>query len=267
VLSNPDLVGVDPALVGLVPGRTDDPSRAAELVASDGAAILTGWPVGEDTARGVATALFGDRVRTVAAPAAVREGGEGDRLHVAASERLPLHADGFAYGDKACDMIFLICVEQGALEGASFLADAVALLAALPDDLRVFLTDVPVDLTEPGMRAATSPIALTLANGRTAVRCSPFMSPAPGTDPAEHAGVVAMLDRWRNVTWDLTPLVPRFALEPGDALCVDNYRMMHGRDGYAGHRFLWRVWAWTAAGNGVPDGLLHSDSRYAGVGP
>jgi hypothetical protein len=45
---------------------------------------------------------------------------------------------------------------------------------------------------------------------------------------------------------------------------IDNYRMMHGREGYADlDRQMWRVWVWTTSAWGVPDGPLHSDSRYA----
>lgn len=266
-----DLAGLDPAALGSVPPRTEDPAHARRLMAEGGAAILTGWFGGkapdERAATAVARAVLGHATLAIAPPAAIREGGERDKLQIDATASLPLHADGFAYGDRHCDAVFLICVEKGSEDGASFVVDARSLIAALPHDLRAFLTDVPVDLTEPGMHPATSPILLRLASGRTAARCTPWMEPAPAVTGAERERHVALLDRWRQVTWDLTPLVPRFTLEPGDTLCIDNYRMFHGRDPYAGNRFLWRVWAWTSDGNGLPDGVLHSDSRYATVTP
>jgi hypothetical protein len=30
---------------------------------------------------------------------------------------------------------------------------------------------------------------------------------------------------------------------------------------------LWRIWAWTTDGIGTPEGILHSDSRYAFTEP
>jgi hypothetical protein len=250
--------------VGLLPERTDDPTVAAALVARDGAAILTGCPTDETGARAVAHRVLGDRVIVVPEPAAVREGGEKDKIQLSNAEVLPVHSDGFAYGDEHCDHIFLLCVVQGARGCASFAADGHALLGELraqEPELAAFLCDVPVDLTEPGARPATSPIALTTASGRVALRVTPYMRPAAGDpDPDRTA---ALLARWMQLTWDLTPLLPRFSLTPGDALCVDNYRVLHGRDPYEGERFMWRIWAWTTDGNGVPAGDLHSDSRYA----
>jgi hypothetical protein len=250
--------------LGIVPERTDDPGRAAALVGRDGAAILTGRATDEAGARAVAHDVLGARVIVVPEPAAVREGGEKDRIQLAAGEVLPVHSDGFAYGDHHCDHIFLLCVAQGTAGGASFLLDGAALLAALTQEepeLVEFLTRTPIDLTEPGMRRATSPAALATAGGRTALRVTPFMR--PDDDDPHPAATAAHIERWMQLTWDITPQLPRFSLRPGDALCVDNYRVLHGRDPYEGARFMWRIWAWTTDGNGVPAGELHSDSRYA----
>jgi alpha-ketoglutarate-dependent taurine dioxygenase len=38
---------------------------------------------------------------------------------------------------------------------------------------------------------------------------------------------------------------PRFVLHPGQALLIDNYRMVHGRERFAGARKIWRVWFWS----------------------
>jgi hypothetical protein len=252
--------------IGIVPDRTGDPAVAATLVARDGAAILTDRATDEDGARAVARAVLGDRVIVVPPPAAVREGGDKDKIQLAAGDVLPVHSDGFAYGDQHCDHIFLLCVAQGTAGGTSFLADGYALLDALrtqEPELATFLTDTPVDLTEPGMRNAKSAAALATATGRTALRVTPYMRPAD--DDPDPATTAARIERWMQLTWAITPLLPRFSLQPGDALCVDNYRVLHGRDPYEGERFMWRIWAWTTDGNGVPDGELHSDSRYAAL--
>jgi hypothetical protein len=194
----------------------------------------------------------------------VREGGDKDTVLLPHDAALPVHSDGFAYGDRHCDHIFLLCVQEGTAGGASFVADGYALLDALCDDdpeLASFLREQPVDITEPGMREAHSPVALATRSGRVALRVTPWMRPVP--DDPHPTRTAELLQRWQQLTWDLTPGLARFSLGRGDALCVDNYRVLHGRDPYEGERFMWRIWAWTTDGNGLPEGALHSDSRYA----
>lgn len=254
---------IDASSVSIVPARTADPAEAAALVDRDGAAILTGWGTDEDAARGVAGALWGHRILAVADPAAVIEGGEKDRSAIGPDEILGLHTDGFGYGDQLCDVMALVCVRQGEAGGASFLVDGYALLEQLDPELRSFLSDTPVDLTEDGMRPALSPVALRLASGRVALRRTPFMNPDPDAPAAEQARQERLLEQWRQVTRPLSHEAVRFVAAPGDVICVDNYRVLHGRDPFEGRRFMWRVWAWTTRSNGVPYGLLHSDTRYA----
>ena len=46
---------------------------------------------------------------------------------------------------------------------------------------------------------------------------------------------------------------PRFTLQPGQAVLVDNYRCHHGRDAYRDlGRRMWRLWHWTEACDHVP---------------
>lgn len=254
---------MDAATIGLDPIRTDDPVEAGLLVARDGAAILTGCGTDEAGAQAVAAAVLGDLLALPDATA-VREGGAGDRVSVGADQTLPLHADGFAYGDLHPDGLFLLCTHQGTSGGHSIAADGYAMLDALAVEdpaLWRFVHDVPVDLTEPGMRPAVSPIVLELPSGRKAVRRSLFMEPDPRSERIdEDAELIA---RWRALWRALSDEVPRFVLAPGEALCIDNYRVLHGRGPFSGERFLWRIWAWTPRSNGVPTGPLHSDSRYA----
>jgi alpha-ketoglutarate-dependent taurine dioxygenase len=58
----------------------------------------------------------------------------------------------------------------------------------------------------------------------------------------------------------------RFQLQAGEALIVDNYRLLHAREAYCGDkenaatvenndengRRMWRVWSWTTASHGLP---------------
>jgi len=253
-------VTIDPTAVGLVPERTADPREALAMVESTGAAILTGRGADEAAARAVASDVLGPRLVALPPPAAVRAGGEGDRTSVGSEAPLPLHSDGFAYGDHAPDLIFLLCVTQGTAGGASFAADGYALVDQLEPDLQAFLHEVPVDLTEPGMHPTTGPLVVS-RQGRTIVRRTPFMRSAEGRpDPDADQ---AMIERWRDATRSLTATLPRFTLAPGEVLCLHNQRVLHGRDPYDGERFMWRIWAWSTAGPTPPAGELHSDSRYA----
>ena len=46
---------------------------------------------------------------------------------------------------------------------------------------------------------------------------------------------------------------PRFQLKPGEALLIDNFRMLHGRDPYHDlRRKFWRLWHWTDSAMDVP---------------
>jgi gamma-butyrobetaine dioxygenase len=248
-------------VVGIVPSRTSDPAEAARLVADRGAAILAPCGPSDADARGVVSRVWGDRLLAVPEPAAVREGGDKDRVKRGNDQRLDLHTDGFAYGDKAPDAMALVCVQDGTSGGESFLVDGYALLEHMDSGLRSFLLDVPVDQTEPGAHPAIAPVVLTLASGRRAVRQPLYAQPAPGTETPDRDAL--QIARWKDLTAELSATVPRFRLAPGEVLLADNYRVLHGRDPYEGERFLWRVWGWTVDGNGTPPGPLHSDSRYA----
>lgn len=50
---------------------------------------------------------------------------------------------------------------------------------------------------------------------------------------------------------------PMFHARAGDLICVDNYRLTHGRDGYRDPgRVMLSIWGWSAAAIAVPDGPL-----------
>lgn len=252
----------------IVPIRSVDPAEVLEAVRRDGAAVLTGCgPTAED-ARAAAIAVFGPTVLAVPEPARVFEGGEGDRRPFGPDVPLPLHTDGFAYGALACDHILLSCVVDGVTGGESVLVDGYALideLAVTDPGLHRFVTEVAVDQSEEGMHPFVSPLAASRANGRRVVRRPGYVAPAPGAEgtAADGDAVAAMLDRWGEVCDAARDEARRFRLSPGEVVVVDNDRVLHSRDAYTGDRLLWRVWIWTTAGDGVPAGMLHSDSRYA----
>jgi len=254
----------------IVPQRSDDPVEVAALVAAHGAAILTGWGPSAGDAREAALAVFRESVLAVPEPARVYEGGEGDRKPFGPQEPLPLHTDGFAYGDLACDHFLLSCVIDGATGGESVLVDGYRMVDALAEtdpELHHFVTEVPIDQTEPDMHPFVAPLVHHRRGGRVAgrrvVRRPGFILPAPNSVDPEHDA--ELMRRWADVTEAQRVGARRFRLAPGEVACIDNDRVLHSRDAYTGERLMWRVWVWTTAGNGTPSGMLHSDARYATV--
>mgnify|MGYP006096304587 FL=1 len=50
-------------------------------------------------------------------------------------------------------------------------------------------------------------------------------------------------------------IAERVRLEKGEAVCIDNYRVLHSREAFdIGERRLWRVWTWTTDSDGRPNG-------------
>jgi hypothetical protein len=50
---------------------------------------------------------------------------------------------------------------------------------------------------------------------------------------------------------------PRFRLEAGQMVCIDNYRMLHGREAYVDvDRRVVSIWAWTTSAINIPAGQL-----------
>jgi len=262
-----DLISLS-AVAGVVPPRTDDPASVLALLDRVGAVVLMGAGTDESAAAGIARRTLGDRLVAAARPIALTDGGGRDRrlTEDAARRMLPLHTDGFAYGASAPDVFFLVCTTPSAGDGMSFLVDQLALLDALAacdapgPELVDFVRHHVVDQTEPGAHPALGPIALPLPNGRAAVRRSIAVRPAD--DDPDPARTARLLTLWQGLLDAVAALVPRFRLEAGDAIVIDNTRVAHGRDAYtADDRLLWRCWAWTDRAGGVPDGELWSDTR------
>ena len=250
------------------PERADDPELARRLVERDGCAILTGVGTSPDDAVAIAHAVYGTSVLRAPDPSEVRAGGDRDRRLPTIDHTTPLlpHTDGFAYGELYPDYFHLLCAESSPVGGESFLVDGYRvideLVAGGDGDLIARLEAVAVDQTEPDMQRSITPIIGTTPLGRRMLRLFPFQRPsAESTDPD---GDAAMIAAWRAAILAAAEQTPRFKLAPGEAVLVDNYRMMHGREAYTDlSRLMWRVWVWTDAALGIPGGPLHSDSRYA----
>lgn len=201
----------------------------------------------------------------------MREGGAQDRKYAGVSQhtRSKSHTDGFSYGNSYPDYFLLLGEAASPDRGESFLLDGPALLAwtaAQPGGTSFVqrLTTSPVEQTEPGKRQAVGPMVGMSETGRPMFRRFPEQQPrVDADDPSADA---AMIAAWHQLIDDVSLFAPRFKLEPGDAIVIDNYRLFHGREAYADmNRCMWRVWVWTSEGSGVPEGMLHSDSRYAGA--
>jgi hypothetical protein len=208
------------------------------------------------------------------------------------------HTDGYVYGDHMPDMIFLHSEQVAARGGENFVIDGEAILSELlasdPDAARL-AREATIDLTERmsagGIttgREAFGPLFRRRADGTlwwrrqlktrayeqgveqhadgrpsTVIKeLQPYQSlwtPAGAGNNATEAMLVAVDAAIQRATRD----APRFTLAPSESLLVDNYRMLHGREGYdapedgseAALRKMWRVWCWTTRSDGLPVGV------------
>jgi alpha-ketoglutarate-dependent taurine dioxygenase len=268
---------------GFIPQRTADPAEAFALVRAHGAAILTGAGASSDDARNVAYRVVGSLDPVVPDPAPIKERSDNrDRryydLMPGASESttaVPFqsgHTDGFAYGDRLPDFIFLLCLRAASAGGESLAVDTYRILEEIANssdaddrELYEFLTTEPVEQTEPGFQNALAPVVVPTPSGRRLVRWTLVQRADPALTGAALERQERLLGRWRTIAYRASLLAPKFALQPGEAMCLDNYRMLHGRTGFDDlERTLYRIWAWTReAYLGAPEGMLFSDSRYA----
>ena len=190
------------------------------------------------------------------------------------------HIDGPAnFGHLRPDYFFLACAHECSEGGESLLLDGDALVDALIDhtgtDLEELLSvsdeqaaaeTIPdVELAEDTETVITIGIRRpwrnrlfhTLPSGRRVIR------PGNGEtfpldsvrDPAAQQ-TREVMQLWQKMVDVAGRLVPRFKLHVGEALLVDNYRLLHGRDRYFDlHRRMFRVWFWTRNSIGLPSHL------------
>jgi hypothetical protein len=258
--------------VNLVPNVAVSAEHARVLVARDGAALVAGITSLEEAVRFgeamlgeqcirvrpqfEATAEVHDKEREAFAALGVDERGR-ERYQGGNDIMQPAHYDGFGFGDFAPDHMFLWCERTCEFGGGSFLVDGLALLSALTvadPGLGRDLWTVDIDHSEPHFGdGAVSPIARLLPGGRVQVRAHPSQTAVPG-DSGAGARVV---QRWDEAVSVARESGARFRVSPGEMICIDNYRMFHGRDGYldAGRK-LHSIWAWTNSAVMVPEGVM-----------
>ncbi|MFH8792754.1 TauD/TfdA family dioxygenase [Streptomyces sp. NPDC017941] len=240
--------GASGAGCGIVPPRVGAQrlGAAADLLAEHGAVVLTGYGADPDELVVAAATVLGARLRELF-PQRLRASRDGGPVH--------LHADSFdvtvdvggvpvrrRHPDE--DHVFVQCVRPAPVGGDSFALDAVRYvdgLAAADPELWSFLTGCDVDLygAWAGLRGlpATPRVGRHVEwtrTGRRVVRRTDGAVPLHRDRDADH--VRAMLTRFTRAVHALEPGLPRFRLDAGDILVLDNYRCWHGRDGHAGER-------------------------------
>jgi hypothetical protein len=270
---------MDFSLANIVPRRVGSPAEARAEVSARGAAILSG--LGDQEAAFAAGRAFlgGDLRRFGLQFEATKDKQEAEAAQVAeqpadergrkrrftdTQERMVAHNDGFGFGDFGPDYLFLWCGRPDANgEGASFLVDGLKLLRDMAGDpeyaeVAEFAWKTDIDQSEPNFPlAAHAPIARRLGSGRVQVRHHPFQAPAPGLAPDLEAAHAAMISRWSAAVTRARDSGPMFHAEAGEMICVDNYRVTHGRDGYRDPgRMMLSIWGWSSRAVAVPEGPL-----------
>ncbi|MCU1393923.1 MAG: hypothetical protein JWM34_2351 [Ilumatobacteraceae bacterium] len=264
---------MDLRTVTLTPRLATSPEHARSIVALDGAAVVGGIASLED-AVAFGERMLGERCirvrpqfeatkasqdKETAAFAALGADDKGrERYQGTHTDMQPAHYDGFGFGDFAPDHMFLWCERPCTIGGASFLVDGLALVELLTADdpaLGHMLWNTDIDHSEPHFpNGAISPIARVLPGGRYQVRAHPSQFPVEGSDVAS---VQPMLDRWMSAVDQARATGSRFRVVPGEMICIDNYRMFHGRDGYIDEdRKLHSIWSWSTSAIAVPAGEL-----------
>jgi TfdA family taurine catabolism dioxygenase TauD len=271
---------MDFSLASVVPQRVGTPAQARAAVDARGAAILPGC-FDQEAAFAAGRAMLGTDLRrfglqfeatkekqeseaAVVAEQPADERGRKRRF-TATEERMVPHNDGFGFGDFGPDYLFLWCGRPDAYgEGTSFLVDGLKLLdlmAADPEYAQVarFAWETDIDQSEPNFPlAAHAPIARRLpGSGRVQVRHHPFQAPVPGQAPDIEAAQAALIGEWSQAVAAARDSGPMFHARAGDLICVDNYRLTHGRDGYRDPgRVMLSIWGWSSTAIAVPRGPL-----------
>lgn len=174
------------------------------------------------------------------------------------SPDLGLHNDGaFLEGDVHGrtvrlrdpdeDQLLMHCSAPAPAGGASVLVDGYALVdrvAADHPELHAFLARADTDFfgsrRNPPRGVPDTPLLRRMVEytrgGRRAVRASDYALPVPRVPEwDEH---LARIEEYADLLATAFDAAPRFQLEAGDLLVLDNYRFLHGRDAFSGSRTL-----------------------------
>lgn len=201
------------------------------------------------------------------------------------------HTDGYVYGKHVPDYIFLLVEKQADVGGDSFFVDGERVLERLradpdADSLMPLLDTLVYDQTESAEtggliqgRNSKGPLFVHRPDGRLQwkrmlgkdqlqtvedMQAVPVPRSCWAVTPetqamAKEIGAGMSPDEvLRRVDLAIhveAEIAERVRLEKGEAVCIDNYRMLHSREKFdIGERRLWRVWTWTTNSDGRPDG-------------
>ena len=197
------------------------------------------------------------------------------------------HTDGYIYGDHYPDYILLLVEAQSEEGGESFVVDGEKVLKRLRGDPRTaqflpMLEEVDVDLTEREPKGIANGLEsrgpiVRRVNGRLGWRRQVTVAAGEACAKGQMEGdalgeyhslwepltedpkAVDMLHALDKAVQEEAKAAPRFRVQRGEALIVDNFRMLHAREKYAGatERRLWRIWVWTQESMGIPEGMAH----------
>ncbi|MEQ3552194.1 TauD/TfdA family dioxygenase [Pseudonocardia nematodicida] len=243
-----------PELKDLVDGTGVEPRSASladarGVLAEDGVVRVPGVGTDPEALVVAAATALGGRLRELFG---IRPQGGTD------SPALGLHNDG-AYleadvhgrtvrlRDPDEDYLLMHCSVPAPSGGDSVLVDGYALvdrLATDHPDLHGFLTRCDVDFfgsrTSLPRGVPATPLLRRMVEhtrgGRRAVRASDYALPVP-REPQfdEH---LARIEEYADLLATAFEVAPRFRLDAGDLLILDNYRFLHGRDAFTGSRAL-----------------------------
>lgn len=225
--------------------RHDDTTGARELLGSEGAVIMTGWPVAPDSAVRAAAGVLGTCLRWLeAVRSRSTEAGRELGLHTdGANVVVDVHDRHVRLRDPDVDYVLIQCETPAAQGGDSVVADGYRLVERLRQahpQLHEFLTSVDVDFTSSLSHSGvgTVPVVARMVEwtrgGRMVVRAATHALPAP-REPSweEHE---RRLGEYADLLATLIADAPRERLAPGEILVLDNYRCPHGVGAHQGSR-------------------------------
>lgn len=236
--------------VGVVPPVVTD-LRAG--LAAEGAVIVAGYATDPERLVDAAATALGGRLRKLfgirpqGGPDAPPLGLHSDGANVV----VDVHGRSVRLRDPDEDWLFMLCGRAADDGGDSVLIDGYALVEALrtaaePElrEVHDFLVGTDVDYfgtwVNPARGVPGTPLVRRLVEytraGRRVVRASDYAAPVP-REP-EWDRHLELIERYADGLATAMEVAPRFRLDAGDLFVLDNYRFLHGRDGYRGERTL-----------------------------
>ena len=229
----------DPSLAAIadaatfVPHCTDDPEVAACLVADQGSGVLIGVAEGDAALRSAISEVAGQRLDRISM---TRLHEEHDGSHL-----VQLRHDASSLWPDHPDLVFILTELEGTHGGASMIADGWTLmdrLATCPGRERdaTLLAERDIvfrDAKRPGDIVVVGRVDHTIGSRRMVNR-NPYVRPLDSDPDPVATGEALWI--WDDLVWTAWVRAPRFTLHPGELLCLDNHRVLHGRTPFSGHR-------------------------------